>query len=96
MGLSQTTISAILVICSILVFVPIYYVYPSRTLKFRRLSLAVSGIWLLCYALILLGMPSPQQLLITISLLCMLYYVGLSLYMTYLRYTHKLQPAEHS
>lgn len=93
-NMSQLTLSVILVVCAILVFVPIYYVYPSRTLRFRRLSLVISGLFLLSYALILLGMPTPNQILVTISILCILYYVGISLYMTYLRNTRQLGVSE--
>lgn len=85
MNLTPTLVSTILITCSVLAFVPIYYVYPSRTLMFRRLTLAVSGLWIIIYALILLRMPSPDPLLINLSLLFVLYYFGLSLYLTYQR-----------
>ncbi len=74
--------SAVLVVCSALVFVPIRYLYPSRTVAFRKLTLAVSGLWLLCYALILLQMPLPSPLLLNVSILFVVYYVGMSLYLT--------------
>jgi phosphatidylcholine synthase len=85
MSMSPTTVGIILVICSILVFVPIYYVYPSRSLQFRTSSLLVSGLWLLSYAALLLLMPTPPQWLLIGSLLCIVYYVGVSLYLTYVR-----------
>lgn len=87
---TPATISTILVICAILVFVPIYYIYPSRALRFRKLTLAISGIWLICYALILLGMPAPSALIVNLSLLCVVYYFGISLYLTYLRNSNRL------
>jgi phosphatidylcholine synthase len=80
-----TVVIAILLICSILVFVPIRYLYPSRTIEFRGLTLVMSGLWLLSYALILLQMPNPQPFLIYFSLVYMSYYVILSLYLNYLR-----------
>src|SRR5215212_10214771 len=40
------TLAAVLVICSLLVFVPIRYVYPTRTIAFRRLSLTLTTLWL--------------------------------------------------
>ena len=79
------TVTAILVICSILVFIPIRYLYPSRTIEFRRLTLILSCLWLLSYALILLQMPNPQPFLTYFSLVYMFYYVVLSLYLNYLR-----------
>ena len=81
--LPPVSVGAILLLCSILVFVPIRYLYPSRTLVFRRLTLALTGLWLLNYALILLQMPTPHPLLVYFSLFYLFYYVGLSLYLTY-------------
>jgi len=81
-NLSPMSVGAILFTCSILVFVPIRYLYPSRTVIFRPLTLTLTGIWLLCYALILQQMPTPQPLFVIFSLFYLLYYVGLSLYLT--------------
>src|SRR5213082_3536365 len=36
-------VTGILLGCSILVFIPISYLYPSRTIEFRRLTLTVTG-----------------------------------------------------
>jgi phosphatidylcholine synthase len=83
LGLTPATVSAIFVICSLLVFVPIRYVYPSRTGAFRWLTLALTGIWLLCYALILPQLPTPNGVLSSFSLLYLAYYLGLSLYLTF-------------
>ena len=81
-NLSPMSVGAILFTCSILVFVPIRYLYPSRTVIFRPLTLTLTGIWLLSYALILQQMPTPQPLFVIFSLFYLLYYVGLSLYLT--------------
>ena len=64
------------------VFVPIRYVYPTRTLAFRGLSLALTALWLMSYAAILLQMPEPDPLLLTFSILYLFYYFGLSLYLS--------------
>ena len=76
------TLAAVLVACSLLVFVPIRYVYPTRTIAFRRLSLTLTALWLVSYALILLEMPDPDLLLLTFSILYLVYYFGLSLYLS--------------
>src|SRR6266516_527856 len=81
-NLPPIIVGAILLTCSVLVFVPIRYLYPSRTVIFRPLTLALTGIWLLSYALILQEMPTPQPLLAIFSLFYLLYYAGLSLYLT--------------
>src|SRR5918999_5411951 len=78
----SATLSSVLVVCSLLVFVPIRYVYPTRTLAFRRLSLALTALWLMSYAAILLQMPDPDPLLLTFSILYLFYYFGLSLYLS--------------
>ena len=76
------TLAAVLLICSLLVFVPIRYVYPTRTLAFRRLSLALTTLWLMGYAVILLQMPEPDPLILSFSILYLFYYFGLSFYLT--------------
>jgi phosphatidylcholine synthase len=76
------TLAAVLVVCSLLVFVPIRYVYPTRTIAFRKLSLALTALWLISYAVILLEMPDPDPLILSFSILYLFYYFGLSLYLS--------------
>jgi phosphatidylcholine synthase len=71
-----------LLACSALVFVPIRYLYPSRTVAFRRLTLAVCVVWLLAYGAILAQMPRPSPALVALSLVCVGYYIAMSLYLT--------------
>jgi phosphatidylcholine synthase len=72
----------VLVACSFLVFVPIRYVYPTRTVAFRRLSLTLTTMWLANYAAILWQMPEPDPLILAFSILYLVYYFGLSLYLS--------------
>ena len=81
--LTPLAVAAILLICSMLVFVPIRYLYPSRTVAFRPLTLVLTGLWMGIYALILHQMPTPHPLLMNLSLFYLLYYAVLSLYLTY-------------
>ena len=74
---------AILLVCSLLVFVPIRYIYPSRTAAFRPLTLLLTALWLFAYAVIVSQLPAPGALLSNFSLLYLLYYLGLSLYLTW-------------
>lgn len=83
LGLSPVTTAAILVICSILVFVPVKYVYPSRTKVFRSTNLLTTAIWLTSYAVLLAQMPDPSAIVVAISLAYLVYYGGLSLYLTF-------------
>ncbi len=82
MGLGPTVTGAILLICSILVFIPIRYIYPSRTKAFRTLNLVFTTIWLAVYALLLVQMPDPSRIAIAVSLTYLLYYGGVSIYLT--------------
>ncbi len=74
-------LAALLVACSFLVFVPIRYVYPTRTVAFRGLSLTLTVLWLVSYAGILLEMPEPSPLLLGFSIFYLFYYFGLSFYL---------------
>src|ERR671933_2654236 len=66
--LSTWAVGAILLICSLLVFVPIRYVYPSRTRAFRKLTLTLTSLWLVAYVAILIQMPGPNPILLAFSL----------------------------
>ena len=80
-GLSPTTTGIILAVCSALVFVPIKYIYPSRTRAFRRTNLAATAAWLVAYAVLLTQWPDPSMLLIWLSLLYIANYVASSVYL---------------
>ena len=84
--LAPVTVGIILSICSILVFLPIRCLYPSRTVAFRPLTLAFTGLWMVAYALILQEMPTPHPLLLNFLLVYMVYYTALSVYLTYRKY----------
>ncbi|KPV52521.1 CDP-diacylglycerol O-phosphatidyltransferase [Kouleothrix aurantiaca] len=83
LNLSPATVGAVLIFWSIMVFVPIRYLYPTRTVAFRSTTLTLSALWLLSFVIILAQMPTPNMLLVNFSLLYMVYYVILSLYMTF-------------
>src|ERR687894_2166360 len=75
-------LAVVLVVCSFLVFVPVRYIYPTRTVVFRRLSLTLTALWLGSYAAILWQMPDPNPLILAFSLLYLFYYFGLSFYLS--------------
>jgi phosphatidylcholine synthase len=64
------------------VFVPVRYVYPSRTALLRSLNLALAGMWLVTYAVLLAQYPDPNPVVAAASIAYLVYYVGLSLYLT--------------
>ncbi|MEZ4863015.1 MAG: CDP-alcohol phosphatidyltransferase family protein [Caldilineaceae bacterium] len=71
---------AILVLLSALVFVPIKYVYPTRTALHQRLTMTLACLWGVINVMILTQYPTPDRWLLWGSLLFVLYYCGLSLY----------------
>jgi phosphatidylcholine synthase len=71
---------AIVLFCSALVFVPIKFIYPSRTEMHRGLTMALACAWGVANILILIQYPTPQPWLVLVSLLFVVYYTGMSLY----------------
>jgi phosphatidylcholine synthase len=71
---------AIILLCSALVFVPVKYIYPSRTEMHRSLTMALACLWGLVNIVILIQYPTPQPWLVLASLLFVVYYTGMSLY----------------
>ena len=77
-----TLVGITLVVFSILVFVPVRYVYPSRTRFLQGVTLALTAVWLVTYALLVVQLPDPHPLVVAASLTYVVYYWGLSLYLT--------------
>lgn len=82
LDLEPTSVALLLMVCAVLVFVPIGYVYPSRTDTLQRLTLVLTTAWLVSYAVLLTQLPDPGNLWLAISLAYVVYYVVLSLYLT--------------
>ncbi len=69
-----------LVICNVLVFVPVKYLYPSRNTRLRRLTLTLTYLYSALGVWALLQYPSVPQWILWISLAYVAYYVLLSLF----------------
>ncbi|MDX6324460.1 MAG: phosphatidylcholine synthase [Nocardioidaceae bacterium] len=82
LDLGQVAVAVLLIVCAVLVFVPIGYVYPSRTEAHRGVTLALTTLWLVSYAVLLTELPSPSPVWLVISLVYIVYYVALSLVLT--------------
>jgi phosphatidylcholine synthase len=80
--LAPAVTATILLACAALVFVPIKYVYPSRTKAFRALNLSLAALWLVLYAVILADAPNPSLVLVGLSLVYVAYYLVASVYLT--------------
>lgn len=73
----------IVAVFGILVFVPIKYVYPSRTTRLRGLTMSLLGVWAICTVILWYQFPDYNRWLIIISSAVGIYYLGLSLYATF-------------
>ena len=79
LGFSPVVNAAILVILSALVFVRIGYVYPSRMITARPLTLTLGSLWGVMMLALILQLPTPQPSLAWLSLFFPVYYIALSL-----------------
>jgi phosphatidylcholine synthase len=82
LDVGRTGVAVSLAVLTVLVFVPVRYVYPSRTTLLRGLNLALAAVWLVTYAVLLAQYPDPDPVVVTLSLAYLVYYVGLSVYFT--------------
>ncbi|MFQ5665921.1 MAG: CDP-alcohol phosphatidyltransferase family protein, partial [Candidatus Binatia bacterium] len=70
-----------LVLFSVLVFVPIRYLYPSRTPTARRTTHVLGILWAVCLVVLLLQFPTPSRRLAQLSLFFPVYYLALSFHL---------------
>ena len=80
-GLAQSTNAFILIGFSVLVFVPIRYVYPSRTTTLKVPTLILGSIWALLIVLMVWRLPATDGPWMMVSLVFPVYYFALSFWM---------------
>lgn len=73
--------AAILLVFAALVFVPIRYVYPTRTETLRPLTLALSVVWAVSMLVMIWRLPATGGPWMVLSLAFVVYYFGLSLWL---------------
>ena len=79
-------VNAFLIIAlAILVFVPIKYVYPSRSPRFRSQINVLGALWGAAMLCLIYQLPNPSRVLLFASLLFPAYYTALSLWLEYRR-----------
>ena len=79
-------LNAFLVIAlSVLVFVPIRYVYPSRSPHFRAQTNVLGALWAALVLYVMYTLPAPPRALVFASLAFPAYYTALSLWLEYRR-----------
>lgn len=85
--------SVLLLLLAVMVFVPISYLYPSRTETAWQLTMALTVAWLGLYAVLLAQYPEISGWALALSAVYVAYYVGLSLRLTFARRQRVGRPA---
>ncbi|MGL5827786.1 MAG: CDP-alcohol phosphatidyltransferase family protein [Nocardioides sp.] len=74
--------AGLLVVFSMLVFVPVRYVYPSRTENLWHTNMALTAGWLVAYAVLVAQLPDPNPIVVALSLAYVAFYTAESLALT--------------
>ncbi|MEZ5193067.1 MAG: CDP-alcohol phosphatidyltransferase family protein [Nocardioides sp.] len=83
LGLGAAATVGLVVVFAILVFVPVRYVYPSRTETWWFANMAATAAWFLAYAVIVAQLPDPNLVIVALSMAYVVYYVAESLVLTW-------------
>jgi phosphatidylcholine synthase len=78
-GLPTVVNAVLLLLLALLVFVPVRYVYPSRTPVLRTLTIALGIVWGVLMIVMLWRMPAVPPVVFWMSLVFPVYYAALSL-----------------
>jgi phosphatidylcholine synthase len=81
--------AAILLVLAVLVFAPLRYVYPSRTITLRTLTLTLAAVWAALLTWIVWRLPERHGTWLTVSLVFPVYYLVLSVALDH-RSRHRL------
>ena len=80
--LSVAVTTSVVLFCAVLVFVPIGYLYPSRTTAFQRSSVGFGALWAVAMLVLVLQIPDAPRWLTLASLSYPVYYTVVSLVLT--------------
>jgi phosphatidylcholine synthase len=75
--------TVLLLVLVALIFVPVKYVYPSRTEILWTVNMVLAAVWLALYAAITATLPDAHDLLVALSLGYVAYYLAVSLWLTF-------------
>ena len=81
--LSTVATTVLLLVLAVLVFVPIKYLYPSRTEKLWYSNMTLATLWLALWAAITATLPDAPNVLVALSLVYVVYYIVVSLWLTW-------------
>jgi phosphatidylcholine synthase len=82
---SQAFNTALILVLSVLVFIPIRFPYPTKTRPFRPLTLACGGTWGAMMLALLLLLPDPPMWIAWASLIFVAYYLLLTFWLWWRR-----------
>lgn len=82
LDLSPAVTTATLLVLCVMVFVPIKYLYPSRTEILWPITMAITSLWFVAFAAIVATLPNPPLWLVLVSLAYPVYYTAVSGYLT--------------
>ena len=85
MELDVTVTTWLILILAVLVFVPVKYVYPSRTEALWTTNMTMAALWLIAYAVLTAQLPDPAGWLVWLSLAYVAFYTAESLWLTFRR-----------
>jgi phosphatidylcholine synthase len=80
--LGEAATTVVLLVLAVLVFVPVKYVYPSRTETLWYTNMAAATAFLVLFGLITWQLPDVPFVLTALSLAYLAYYVAISLWLT--------------
>jgi phosphatidylcholine synthase len=80
--LGPVATTAVLLALTVLIFVPIKYVYPSRTETLWYTNMALATAFLVLFGVITAELPDVPVVLTALSLAYLAYYVAISLWLT--------------
>ena len=83
-----------LVVFSVLVFVPIGYLYPSKNPTAQRTTYVLGIMWGVGMAVLLAQFPTPSRTLAWVSLLFPIYYMALSVHLHFRRIEGRTEAAK--
>lgn len=89
LGLSPWINLGLIVFLSIMIFVPIKYAYPSRMSRWKTPTLVLSSVWAIELLLVVVQLPSPNLVLVYTSFIFVIYYLAISLLITFGRWDVK-------
>jgi hypothetical protein len=84
LGLDPVWNVVVIAVVCLLHFTPIDFIYPTRTVRLKKLTFALVLLLAVVNLIILLQQPVRNAVLLTVSLVIVGYLMAMSLYQTYL------------